>query len=487
MALARKSILFWGGVVIPWDKISACVSFLIWSGLDIGLNKIRAGHSKGSEGDLPVARIVSTIVTAEYLCMNAEEIWDSSFRPRIELLTGSGNWKHSASPFLAFLLQKYIAFDATDERDKIFSLLGIVNYAAKLRGAPRFTIKVDYSPQNSIAMVFTAAVATILEDCSHLGLLAIAGNVLVSPIPGLPSWVPDFSTATLNPIIATRGQTDPNQVTSFDPSRYSEFGSLGLRIVGRHLHIKAFQLGTILAVSPPLSDLIVRGQFEPFAALILQSSPYYNPTAEHCVEAFWRTLVCNTDDEGCPAHADTRNSFAHWLAHRILTGLTVDNDAGDECLAAFRGMQHYKALLDLDDGAAADGSLSSLAYLEGYLRRAGMIPYPDGRMSQVSSDLNLELNRLGARFNALVRVTAAHRSVFVTRDGHMGLGVETTAVGDSVWVVSSCPALLTLRVVGSNSPDSQLTYRLINDAYVHGVMHGEAVDQRTEWKEICIV
>src|SRR3569833_236281 len=335
--------------------------------------------------------------------------------------------------------------------------------------------------------VFTAAAATILEDCWHLGLLTIVGGVASGQTPGLPSWVPDFSAvSSINPVITHRQQRTSNQVTDCDPSRYYEFGSLGLRVVDRHLYVTAFQLSTISAVSPPLLDLTVHGHFEAVAAFILEYRRHRSSTVENCVETFWRTLVCDTDDEGCPAQAETRNSFAHWLAHRILAGLTLDNDAGDECLAAFCGMQSYKALLGLDGGAAANGSLPSLEYLETYLHRDGMIPNPDGRFSEASSDLNLELSRLSARFSALANVTMTGHCLFLTRDGHMGLDVETTTVGDSVWVVSGCPALLTLGAVESKVLDSQLTYRLIGDAYVHDVMHGEAIDRQTIWKEIRI-
>src|SRR3569833_103922 len=151
-ALARKSVVHWGGVVMPWHEISSCAGFLVRSRLDVGLITIRAGHSRGSVGDAPIGRTISTIVTAEYLCKNGGDVWDSSIRPQVELLTGIGTWKHSASPFLAFLLRRYKAFEATDDRGKIFSLLGIVNHVATLKGAPRSTIKPDYSPQTSAAM-----------------------------------------------------------------------------------------------------------------------------------------------------------------------------------------------------------------------------------------------------------------------------------------------------------------------------------------------
>lgn len=488
-ALARKAIFFWGGVTIPWEKVRACAAALIRTKLDIGLTRIaRQLEPDGPETRKPIASTVNRITLMDYLCMNDTEVFTKTYLPQIELLTGTGAWKKSASPLLAFAMSRCRAFDATDQRDKVFALLGIANYAASSRGAAKTTIVVDYGKGSTVAVVFTRAIKTILEDCNHLGLLAEARKIIKGddkdrhhPMPNLPSWVPDFSGESLsNPIIHRPG------AFLFDPSRYGQFGSQGFCIVDTRLNVKAVQVGTVSAVSAPLSDFFVNGKFESIAAILLQLGTNYAPTGELGMDAFWRTLVCNADESGNPANIDMRASFGHWLTHRILASLTLHNDAGDKCLAAFRGMKNYRALVNRD-GAHAGEMLPSLEMLEDRLRKSGMLPWPDGRMSQdFTVSQALELNRLSHRYHGLVTMMAAYRRVFLTDQGYLGVGVDTTAVGDSVWVISSCPVPLILRTATGVSSVSQTTYHLMGDSYVHGIMHGEAVPEGMEWNEICI-
>ena len=60
----------------------------------------------------------------------------------------------------------------------------------------------------------------------------------------------------------------------------------------------------------------------------------------------------------------------------------------------------------------------------------------------------------------------AGRCLFTTKCGRMGIGAFHMRKGDAVCVLYGSPFCFILRPHGSN-------YKLIGDAYVHGVMHGE--------------
>ena len=64
----------------------------------------------------------------------------------------------------------------------------------------------------------------------------------------------------------------------------------------------------------------------------------------------------------------------------------------------------------------------------------------------------------------------AGRTFVTMKDGKMGVGPFLAQVGDVVAVVFGAPVCVVLRPVSNGQ------YRLVGDAYVHGVMHGEAVD-----------
>ncbi|KAJ0120082.1 HET-domain-containing protein [Diaporthe amygdali] len=64
-----------------------------------------------------------------------------------------------------------------------------------------------------------------------------------------------------------------------------------------------------------------------------------------------------------------------------------------------------------------------------------------------------------------------HRSFILTREGRMGLAVQGVAVGDLIIIAKRCNVPLIIR----RRPDRG--FKFIGDAYVHGIMDGQAVTQ----------
>lgn len=60
------------------------------------------------------------------------------------------------------------------------------------------------------------------------------------------------------------------------------------------------------------------------------------------------------------------------------------------------------------------------------------------------------------------------RKLFSTDNDHLGIGAASLDVGDGVWVLAGGSVPFLLRPHHNN-------YRLLAEAYVHGIMHGEAV------------
>lgn len=76
--------------------------------------------------------------------------------------------------------------DATDDRDKVFGILGL----AKFAGEP---IKADYSKTKR--QVYSEAMATIIRDSLYLSYTRL--SIVDSKKKGLPSWVPEIGGKTL--------------------------------------------------------------------------------------------------------------------------------------------------------------------------------------------------------------------------------------------------------------------------------------------------
>ncbi|KAF4340804.1 hypothetical protein FBEOM_5256 [Fusarium beomiforme] len=88
--------------------------------------------------------------------------------------------------------------EATDPRDKVYSLLPILNsYNKPLSIRPRY--------QDTLAKVYTDCAMALLQDRGWSLLYAVQSQ---SGIEGLPSWVPDWNVAPQRHILGTAFMTD---------------------------------------------------------------------------------------------------------------------------------------------------------------------------------------------------------------------------------------------------------------------------------------
>ena len=82
--------------------------------------------------------------------------------------------------------------------------------------------------------------------------------------------------------------------------------------------------------------------------------------------------------------------------------------------------------------------------------------------------------RSGHEYLVPWRNAYAWRRLFRTQSGYLGIGPQSLQIGDVVSILPSSNVPFLLRQVEDNR------YRLIGDAYVHGIMHGEALESE-EW------
>ncbi|XXG94592.1 hypothetical protein Hte_000849 [Hypoxylon texense] len=75
------------------------------------------------------------------------------------------------------------------------------------------------------------------------------------------------------------------------------------------------------------------------------------------------------------------------------------------------------------------------------------------------------------------------RYLFITHEGQLGLGQRSLQINDEVWILAGANVPFVLRPVGAGE------YRLIGEAYVHGIMHGQAVTDKSkaEVKNIVLI
>ena len=67
-------------------------------------------------------------------------------------------------------------------------------------------------------------------------------------------------------------------------------------------------------------------------------------------------------------------------------------------------------------------------------------------------------------------LTCGNRQLFLTDEGLLGVSPVDTQVGDQVWVLAGMSTPVVLRTALSGN------YIFLGEAYVHGMMHGEATE-----------
>ncbi|KAI7771863.1 hypothetical protein LZL87_006139 [Fusarium oxysporum] len=430
--LARETSVFLGnGECISWEQLASALAMIKRLGWfpNGALAMVKLEQISWSPGPYAVHFITIIKMSLESL----KKPQDHPLLSVIEELTGAGNWKTTASSQLAYMMMVCHKFKVTNARDRVYSLLGMVNMAASHMGIPRCDLEIDYNA--SVAQVFTAATKNILNHCNHLGFISLAGfaefyhGTQNLPSEDIPSWVPNLSNepsaARTAPILFDRVNSDDR----LDAARYSEIGSLGFSITDSRLAVKAQRVGQILPGSYPFYVLAYYFNIEPFAALLLR-------------------CVARDGDEA----SDMLPSI-EWIK-QMLQKLGPSDPPDSQLSSIFSYMASRSSITDFSSEVDLEWTSSVAKELANTFLQA-------------------------SQYASLLGRYAGQRRVFLTDEGHLGLTLCSAFEPDSVWVVSSCPVPLVLR------PRADGTYQLVGDSYVHGIMKGEAVKDNS-WEEITI-
>ncbi|KAF6818016.1 hypothetical protein CSOJ01_02153 [Colletotrichum sojae] len=325
-------------------------------------------------------------------------------------------------------------FRATDPRDKVYALLGLLGAAGgEEEASGKERLRPVYGAR-SVKAVYVAAAVQILEDSEDLMLLySVEGEGF--QYSALPSWVPDWRCAETVGLGITgyhRFDAAPGRARS-----------LVIRESERVLELKGLKCGEI-ELSGETKQEIAAGKPFPRSMAILQDSiaraKERGGGEEDGIDAAWRSLITNTNgnQHQCPADSSYAGAFAHWISEKLSALPTPENDTyGHADMAAlFRRLK--------TDAPAAP-----------------------------------EAEDFDTTFSYAMRLR-----LFSTREGLIGVGSECLEAGDEVWLVPGSRVPLIFRNVGSG------LHRLVGGAYVHGLMHGEAFrgfnDDDLDWKTLLV-
>ena len=444
-----------------------------------------------------------------FLCRSASyvlvrnEIWDSAWNRRRMLQYHRDKISMPLLGTMAFLGDN----EATDPRDRIFSLLGMVP-AQDLAWAPQ----ADYSL--SVQELFTLLVRNFVNTFQSLDIICFAhlfNETAVNKPKGFspaPSWVPDwraYARARAVPLMIS--QSSSTAIGNYKP--LGDFhGDAIYRASGVEKALFRFEdaetlisKGVLLDVVDGLGALTDRdGQFSIGDQIDQSTSPINNRESSlqpggrisrfrttqrlELLRILTVSLVLDRKDKYFLQYAPS-SFLADFVAscvaathfqHLILTGFLGWYQWNKRLLIHGHSLHDIFSRIELlpsvqapDAKETVEALLQRLTHDSGIeLSISEMVLDPRRREGgQAVVDFEAYLPR------AHDTMLKMHRRLLVTNEGHIGMAPGRARKGDVVVVLFGCSVPVLLRSLDEEGT----SYAFIGECYVHGYMNGEAIQE----------
>lgn len=337
--------------------------------------------------------------------------------------------KKTALPFDRVSLE-FISRESTDPRDKVYGFLGISQGVS--------TDSIDY--KLTTAEVFETTTREFLNYRENLDLLSHCVkfylSLRVKTTRGLPSWVPDWGVKGSH----TGGDLDLMAYRIPFVNTYKACGQL------KYTPSMDVDKGK-LSVSGVLCDIIetinseVRGRM-------------FEPPREQI--SGWRKLVGIDEDPDRPYIAGDTIADAFWRTLCLDISANSGTKIGVFSRKERAGNEYRKIYFE---------------YWYKFLLEGYNLAVPDS-LRQSSNVIDFEQH---------IMRTTARRRFFVSKNGYIGLAPPHAEVGDMICVLAGGKMPFIVRALEKSKANSKSSKelethgRLLGDAYVHGLMDGEAV------------
>jgi len=315
------------------------------------------------------------------------------------------------------LVRKTLRHAFSEPRDRVYALLGLAVEGIEAENTSGF-IKVDYSSHEED--VYRNITRSLIENHGSLEALSLISHKVMPP-NSYPSWVPAWHQPA-NPLPAAYRRNKEDSSQQIYKASHGLLPSSASQITGNYLtKIEVIRCGIISFTSEAIGSradgAVLR---ETWSALTESTSTRQYPTGENPVNAF--LLACTA---GVTATLEDARSNLEYMR----TG--------------FQWASQYVAF-----GKGVSPTLPPSSWIAEVL---GKLPEEEWYTSALA---------------------CIERCFFLTEDGYLGLSPPCAEEGDVLVVVLGVEVPFVLRPT-----DKRGEFRLVGEAYVHGLMDGEAVKQ----------
>ena len=321
---------------------------------------------------------------------------------------------------LAWILRQNFHRNASDNRDKVYGVLGLVS-------SPRDVGSVIPDYKKTVREVYEDVTMSIINSTASLSILTGEATRNAQ----FPSWAADWSQSSKKHL----WQWEIERATMYhyyDATKNRKL--MADRLSKSMLKVEVISIGSIATVGP-----------------LMNSESMDDSSSMTCRDIL--TMASLPDDEEQSYKCGGTWADAYW---RTLCGDMIVEIEG--------GLKYGMRRTQPEDRRKFE------------LWRTICQGQYDDALNTVAGVVDLQ------GYQASVMRATRNRKFFVTRNGYLGLGPDGMQPGDDVYLVSGSNVPFVLRKVDSSEIDlpkealsSYPVFRLIGDGYVHGAMDGQAL------------
>lgn len=446
LAMSKSAVLVCGRKTIPWSQLNTTLHFL---------KKKRWYHHLSTEKMQHIAEVRKDPgIYADFLKSK------TSFGVGPLALSWTKHWTENRNAFqgpvsLAVLMQLHRDTDATDPRDKVYAFLGLAAESKIFKADSLEPLQPDYN--QSVQQTYSQVASSQMISQGDLSLLSHVQDASRTKLANLPSWIPDFS-VSLHPYpLLFRGRCHWSACGNEKWEPNIKQMQQGL------LHLRGHRAGIVAetALMPNETD-DTAAYWAGIVKLASHLKDYYPHTRcrQTRIEALWRTLVTDTYSRKHPAPDSCSQLFIDYVLNlQIRHTLAPWSSRVD--FHPHQQHRHPSTPADwhglLFSNEPPDSSCGATAY------RTRMAAVMEGIFGGTYSAMDL------AQMQHELDISSGNnRRVFRTENGLLGTGAKSVRANDEVWVLCGANVPFVLRRAGDGG-----RYRLVGEAYVHGLMHWE--------------
>lgn len=465
IALAKSALVVCGSKVFNWALLSTTLSFIKTTKWYHHLHTEKMRHVK----DLQIQSGIYRNVLRAKFSIGIGPIYINETRMSVIAPPKNSKTGVAQPPPLRMLLDKHRFSKSSDPRDKVYAFLGLASRSmSPFRTQPNVLVP-DYSAR--VQDVYTEAACVLMTSYKNISLLSHVEDASTRRILDLPSWVPDLS-VPLDPYpLRFRG---PKSQMADDNRRWKPNVD---RMKQGLLDVQGFRFDYIDETSVLLDESTdPSALWASIVKIVLSLDDIYPDPAESGrkvsrVEVLWRTLTTDVYAHIHPAPPEVGLLFLEYILnlqvrHRLTPWSGKDIFQPHHTPLSSSVYPEWRTLLSLEP---SDSPYCLARYTELLTSVVGSIF--DGTYSPIGlAQLQHEMDQSGGK----------KRRIFRTKGGYLGTGPRSLQKGDEVWILHRGGVPFVLR------PQPNGNYRLVGEAFVYGIMHGEVLYKNPPRREITI-